>query len=135
MHKPFFIFFVITVMFVTSPVRAELINIDNDKLQELIAQGVPVIDVRRADEWRATGVIDGSHLLTFFDQAGRYDAKKWFSDFANAVDVNKPFVLICESGGRTSMIGNWLGKELNPVYHVERGISGWIKEALPVVPR
>jgi rhodanese-related sulfurtransferase len=114
---------------------AELIDIDNQRLQSLIEAGVPVIDVRREDEWNDTGVIEGSHLLTFFDRAGRYDAKAWFARFAETVDQNEPFVLICHSGGRTSMIGKWLAGQLETVYHVERGIAGWLKVGRPVVAK
>jgi len=53
------------LLLVALPVSAELINIDDEKLQALIEDGTPGVDVRRADEWRQTGVIEGSHLLTF----------------------------------------------------------------------
>ena len=46
-------------------------HVDNSELKTLIAQGVPVYDVRRAEEWRATGVVEGSHTLTYVDAAGR----------------------------------------------------------------
>ena len=55
------------------PLHADVIQIDSAELQRLRAEGVSVIDVRRPEEWSKTGVIEGSHLLTFFDAEGRYD--------------------------------------------------------------
>ncbi len=110
-----------------SPAFAELTGIDNEALQSLIDEGTPVIDVRRLDEWKKTGVIKDSHLLTFFDEKGRYDAQKWLSQLSELIDPNEPFVLICHSGGRTSIIGQWLGKEFDRVYNVEDGMMSWIK--------
>ena len=49
-----------------TPAFADRIDIDNNKLKGLIDEGGPVVDVRHLDEWKTTGVIDGSHLLTFF---------------------------------------------------------------------
>jgi rhodanese-related sulfurtransferase len=116
-----------------SPLRAELIDIDNGKLEALIEQGVPVIDVRRAEEWQQTGVIENSKLQTFFDKKGRYDAPGWFAALEATVDTAEPFILICHSGGRSSMIGKWLGKQLPTVYNVEDGIVKWLAEKRPVV--
>ena len=123
------------ILFLSLPAagHAELTGIGNEKLQSLLNAGVPVIDVRRADEWAELGIVEGSHLMTFFDKEGRYDAKAWFDTFSNKVDTDQPFVLICHSGTRTSIIGKWLGKQLDEVYHLEDGITGWIDEKRPVV--
>ena len=45
-------------------------NVDNAGLKTLLAQGVPVYDIRRAEEWRATGVVEGSRKLTYVDARG-----------------------------------------------------------------
>ena len=58
-----------------TPLRAEVTRIDNMALERLRARGVPVVDIRTPEEWRATGVIKGSHLLTFFDAQGSYDLR------------------------------------------------------------
>lgn len=113
---------------------AELIDIDNHKLKALIAEGVPVIDLRRADEWTRTGVIDGSHLMTFFDKAGRYDAEKWKSVLDSKVSMDKPVILICHSGVRTSIVGKWLSGQMDTVYNVEKGIASWLKSGNETVP-
>lgn len=117
----------------TLPVQAEVVDIDNKTLHELLKQGVPVIDVRRAEEWSQTGIVEGSHLMTFFDKHGRYDAARWLAELKATVDTEKPLILICHSGGRTSMISKWLVKELGTVYNVDRGIVHWIVEKYDTV--
>lgn len=107
---------------------ADMVDIDNSQLRELMEQGVPLIDLRRADEWKKTGVIEGSHLMTFFDKAGNYDAAKWQQALASTIDTSKPVILICHSGVRTSIVGKWLAKQMDTVYNVEDGIVRWMKE-------
>jgi len=64
-------------------------NIDNTQLKELIAQGIPVFDVRRLDEWKQTGVIQGSQLLTFVDKGGRVKAD-FMPRFTQAINKDEP---------------------------------------------
>ena len=45
---------------------AETKNIGNDEIKRLMSLGIPLIDVRRKDEWVSTGVIENSHHHTFF---------------------------------------------------------------------
>jgi rhodanese-related sulfurtransferase len=106
---------------------AELINIDNTQLQNLLNEKTLIIDVRRAEEWADTGVIESSRLLTFFDKNGNVDAKKWYSDISKFSDTSTPVILICRSGARSKVIGNWMVKTLGyqNVYNVEAGIVSW----------
>ena len=48
-------------------------DVDNAALKALVDDGVKIVDVRRPDEWRRTGVIPGSALLTAFDAGGRFN--------------------------------------------------------------
>ena len=58
-----------------APLRAEVTHVDNTALERLLEAGAPIIDIRTPEEWGTTGVIEGSHLLTFFDARGSYDAR------------------------------------------------------------
>ena len=110
-----------------SPVAAETIGVDEAALRELLGEGVPVVDIRRPEEWRQTGVIEGSHLLTFFDAEGRYDAAAWKAALDGLVDADEPVALICRTGRRTSLVAEWLGGRAGhaTVYDVEGGITAW----------
>ncbi len=114
-------------------VSAEVIDIDNDRLEALIEQGTPIIDIRRVDEWRQLGVIDNSHPLTFFDQSGSYDAEQWLDDAAQITSKEQALVLICLHGTRSKIVANWLSDQAgySIVYNVRRGINHWIKNDKP----
>jgi len=115
-------------------VQAEVTHIDNEKTSKLLDQGIPLIDVRMKSEWQQTGIVEGSHLLTFFDEKGNYDLKKWVADLEKIAGKDKPFMLICAVGGRTGNISQFLDKKLGfkQVHNVEKGIVHWIASDKPV---
>ena len=112
----------------------EEIDITNEELAKLAARGVPIVDVRTPPEWRTTGVVSGSHLLTFFDAKGKSDPATWLVELKKFADPNDPLVLICRTGNRTSKIAAYLDTEAGykKVYNVQRGIKNWIAAGLPV---
>lgn len=108
-------------------------NLDNDQLQSMLDQGVPLYDIRRPDEWRQTGIVNGSKLLTFADGGGRV-LPNFLPQFAQAVSKDEAVILICATGSRTNSLARYLIKELGytKVYNVRHGISRWIREGRPV---
>jgi len=118
------------------PAHADVIQVDNEELKSLLEQGIPLIDVRRADEWKQTGVVEGSHLLTFFDAKGNYDVKQWLADLDQIAPNDQPFILICAVGGRTGNISKLLDRRLGftGVHNLTKGIRGWIKAGEPTTP-
>ena len=119
----------------STPLRAEVTLLDNAALERLLERGVPVIDIRTPEEWRETGVIEGSHLLTFFDAQGRFDFRAWLTELAGIASRNEPFALICDSGGRTGLISQILDVHLGyeRVHDVPGGIAQWVMENQPTV--
>jgi rhodanese-related sulfurtransferase len=109
-------------------------NIDNQQLKSLQAQGVPVYDIRRTDEWKQTGVVEGSHKLTFVDDKGRV-MPDFVEKFTKAVGKNDPVILICRTGNRTDALSRALVEQLGytKIYNVKNGITRWISEGQPVV--
>lgn len=108
-------------------------NVDNDQLGSLLAQGTPIYDVRRAEEWRQTGVIAGSQRLTFVDDRGRLNPE-FLPRFTQTVDRNAPVILICRTGNRTDVLARHLVENMGytRVYNVRHGITGWIRDGRPV---
>ena len=122
---------VLGLIFFTTFAFAELREITPEKLQESITKGVVIVDIRRADEWKSTGVIEGSHKITFFDQAGKYDVNDWLGKFQKLVkDKNQPFVLVCRSANRTGIVGNFLDEKLEykNIYHLKGGMKAWLAD-------
>jgi len=99
----------------------------------MLEQDIAIYDVRRPEEWRQTGVIDGSELLTFVDANGRL--KPDFLDrFTAATGKHDPVILICRTGSRTSTLARYLVEELGytQVFNVRDGITRWISDDNPV---
>ncbi|SHJ38617.1 Rhodanese-related sulfurtransferase [Malonomonas rubra DSM 5091] len=115
--------------------QAEVKQLDNAQLETLLAEGVPVVDIRRAEEWKQTGVVQGSHLITFFDAAGNYDARAWLTQLAPIAGKDDPVILICRTGNRTGIISQFLDQQVgfSRVYNVTKGITDWIARGYPVI--
>ena len=120
-----------------APLHAEVIQVDSAGLERLRADGAAVIDVRRAEEWRETGVIEGSHLLTFFDKKGRYDLDQWLPALAAIAESGEPVAIICRSGKRSGRVARMLDEQFGyrHVYTARDGILGWIEEGRSTVER
>ena len=109
-------------------------NLDNAQLQTLLQQQVPIYDIRRAEEWRKTGVIESSELLTFVNADGRV-RPDFLQGFTTAVGKHDPVILICLTGSRTRALARHLTEQMGytKVYNVRNGISQWIREGRTVV--
>lgn len=93
-----------------------------------------LIDIRRPDEWRQTGVAQG---------AARIDMRR--PNFADAVlqQVNgqrdAPIGIICRTGNRTTHMQKALrAAGFTQVYNIKEGMAGsaagpgWLRQGLPV---
>jgi len=116
-----------------SGLRAEIVDIDNAELARLIAAGTPVIDIRTAPEWQETGIVPGSHLLTFFDERGRADPAGWLNKARAIAAPEQPVVVICRSGNRTKAVSRLMSQQAGygTVYNVRDGIRAWRNAGLP----
>ncbi|ASJ75276.1 rhodanese-like domain-containing protein [Granulosicoccus antarcticus] len=119
--------FTVFLLFFGSIAHAEVVDIDNEALQALLDQGIPIVDIRRVDEWQDTGVIDKSHLLTFFDKRGNYSSEKWLKSLDSIVKSDEPVIIICRSGNRSEKVSQWLSEQQGyaRVYNVTDGIIDW----------
>jgi rhodanese-related sulfurtransferase len=135
MHTTILKTFFIYIFLVSSVHASGLKNINNDELKQLMEQGVAVIDVRAPSEWNKTGVVEGSHLLMFYDDQGKYNLNTWLAEVAEIANKDEPVILICHSGGRTKQLGKYLANVAGyqEVYNVKRGIAYWIKKKNSVV--
>ena len=91
--------------------------------------GIPLIDVRRKDEWISTGVIENSYLHTFFDINGKYDLESFITEIKKISNSEKGIILFCRSGRRTTAIAEALEKTNDfPAIYNTKGIKAWILE-------
>jgi rhodanese-related sulfurtransferase len=125
-----------TLLFVAAfAARAEVVDIDNAQFERLLKSGVPVIDIRTRPEWEETGIVQGSHLLTFYDERGRADPPAWLDKVKPIARPGDPVIVICRSGNRTKAVSQLLSRQAGyaTVYNVRDGIKGWMRERNPVV--
>ena len=120
-----FIVFVLTIKLAF----ADIVDVNNKQITELSQNNIPIVDIRRSSEWDQTGIIPNSILLTFFDKEGKDNLDEWYEKLRLQVDVDKPIILICRTGRRTSIIAKMMDKKFDKViYNAKGGITSWIDE-------
>ena len=127
---------IVVLLACIAPLRAQVVEIDSGALPRLMAEHVEVIDIRRPDEWRRTGVIEGTRLMTFFDARGNYDVKAWMAKLTPVAAGDRKIAIICHSGGRSRLLSRFLHQEIGyrRVYDVRDGIAGWIAAKRSTIP-
>ena len=124
-------FFALTLFFILNSIQlfAEIYEVNNEKIKMLLENDVPLIDIRTEGEWYETGVINSSHLLTFFDKDGSYDFRKWMIELGEIANENGPVIIICRSGRRSRIVSNMIIKKNSEylIYHATNGIKSWIE--------
>lgn len=87
---------------------------------ELDGRGLPIIDVREADEY-ASGHVPGAISIPMSEIQGRLDE---LPDGA--------FDVICQSGGRSARVVEYLTAQGHDATNVDGGTGGWIASGKPV---
>ena len=120
-------------LLLTSALYAELIKAYPTK--ELLEKHIPIVDIRTPAEWRQTGIIKGAIPITFFDERGNYDIRKFLEELNKRVDTSKPFAIICHVGNRSAMVSQFLAKELGyTVIDLVGGMEEAKRRGLPMTP-
>lgn len=111
-------------------------QLNNTEFSAAMQQGIPIIDIRRPEEWRATGVVEGSYLVTAFDERGRMlqDFPDLFSQIIS--DPEQPVILICRTGNRTEALSRILAEQAGyaGIHNVTHGIVSWMAAGGAVQP-
>lgn len=99
-----------------------------------------IVDIRRPEEWRGTGVADGVVRINMLHPGG---PKGFMDELLRQVGGNKdaPIGLICRTGNRTSTVQRYLMSQgFSNVYNIREGMAGsgagpgWLARGLPVDP-
>ena len=122
---------ILLVLFVlfTKFVNAEVINIDNSELSSLIKKEIYIIDVRTQNEWKSTGIIKGSFLVSLLNKNKKFIFEDWYTMFENNFGKNESIIFICASGVRSNYISNLVQRKKPDlkIYNLEKGINHWIR--------
>ena len=125
--------FEIELLDVNEPITLGQANSEMFKQAQM--NGAIIIDIRREDEWKKTGIIDGAITITAFGERGNIHPE-FQKKFLNIVPSEKtPIMLYCHVGGRTNSLGNALINQLgySNVSHLTNGIVGWLADGNKIV--
>lgn len=98
-------------------------EVSRDEVQKLVDDGAQLIDVRADHEWEM-GRIEGATHLPLAELAER----------AGEIDKDRPVVLYCRGGNRSTMAAEALVAEGYDAAKLSEGIVGWAEEGLPLEP-
>ena len=98
-------------------------EVSRDEAQKLIEDGAQLVDVRAEHEWEM-GRIAGATHLPLAELAER----------AGEIDKDRPVVLYCRGGNRSTMAAEALAAEGYDAAKLSEGIVGWAEADLPLEP-
>ncbi len=103
--------------------------------QKILDSKIPIVDIRTPGEWKETGLAKDAIPIMFFDERGSYDIKVFLEELNKKVDTKKPFAIICRTGSRTKIVGDFLSKEMGyDVLNLQGGMIFLKANNLPIVP-
>ena len=97
-------------------------EIDLSALEELLAEGVVLIDVREDDEYTDGHVAGAIHI-----------ALATVPDRVDEIPSSGPVYVICALGGRSARAAEFLRAQGIDAINVAGGTNGWIDSGRPVV--
>jgi rhodanese-related sulfurtransferase len=98
-------------------------EISREKLQELLGEGAQLVDVRAEHEWEM-GRIAGATHVPLAELSAR----------AGEIDKDRPVVIYCRGGNRSTMAAEVLDAEGYEAMKLSEGIVGWAEAGLPLEP-
>lgn len=100
----------------------------------IVQRGIKIIDIRTKQEWKETGIVKDSILITFFDNIGRYDTDKFLKELDTHVNKDEQFAIICRTGNRTTSVGNFLSDFGYNVINLQGGVVSLSNQGYKFTP-
>jgi rhodanese-related sulfurtransferase len=98
-------------------------EVSREQLQEMLAEGAQLVDVRADHEWEV-GRIEGAKHLPLAELAER----------AGEIEKDRPVVLYCRGGNRSTMAAQALADAGYDAAKLTEGIVGWSEAGLSLEP-
>lgn len=120
------LFALIAMLGLAAPAVAQQHYVAQPPAAELQDADVLLVDIRRPEEWKQTGVLPNAHLLTYehFDSAEAFAAA-----LAPQLQDGRPVALICRTGNRTNLAARALAGVLDqPVIDIQGGMVRLIRD-------
>jgi rhodanese-related sulfurtransferase len=98
-------------------------EVNREEARRLLDDGAQLVDVRADHEWDAGHIAGASHIPL-----------QDLADRAGEIDKDRPVVLYCRGGNRSSMATAALEAGGYDAVKLSEGITGWEEEGLPIEP-
>jgi rhodanese-related sulfurtransferase len=98
-------------------------TVSRAEAQKLVDEGAQLVDVRAEHEWEM-GRIEGATHLPLAE----------LSERVGEIDKDRPVVLYCRGGNRSTMATEALVAEGFDAKKLSEGVVGWVEEGLPLEP-
>jgi rhodanese-related sulfurtransferase len=98
-------------------------EVSREQAKKLLEDGAQLIDVRADHEWEM-GRIEGAKHLPLAE----------LSERVGEIDKDRPVVLYCRGGNRSTMATEVLAAEGYDAVKLSEGIVGWSEAGLPLAP-
>lgn len=90
----------------------------------LVGSGITIVDIRTEGEWRETGVVPGSLLMTLFRLDRSYDLEGFVAELSKHVENADDVALLCRRGNRSAKLAALLSKRgVTSITNITGGIS------------
>ena len=131
----YFLTLLLSIFLNLNVAQAQDIEIEVAQLKNLLDNNAVLVDIRREEEWKQTGVIFGSMLSTFFNKDGTSNINVFLSDLRENVSAEQTILLICRTGRRTKVATKFMlsNTEFKEVFSVIGGITEWKKQGFRTV--
>jgi rhodanese-related sulfurtransferase len=101
----------------------EVREVSREEAKKMVEEGAQLIDVRADHEWEM-GRIEGATHLPLAE----------LSERVREIDKDRPVVLYCRGGNRSTMAAEALAAEGYEAAKLSGGIVGWSEDGLPLEP-
>jgi rhodanese-related sulfurtransferase len=101
----------------------EIREVTREEAEELVRDGAQLVDVRADHEWEM-GRIEGAEHLPLAE----------LSERVGELDKERPVVLYCRGGNRSTMATEALATEGFDAVKLSEGIVGWAEAGKPLEP-
>ena len=131
----FFFKIITALVFTLNFAHSKQIEINVEQVMNLLYDNAILIDIRREEEWKETGIIEGSITSTLFNKNGTANLIQFLSDVKKSAKVDQPILLICRTGRRTKVATQYMLKntKFKNVFSVSGGITEWRDKGFKMV--
>ncbi len=92
--------------------------------KSFLLKSIPIIDIRTEKEWKETGIVYGSKLITFYNEDNTFDEELFLAKIQEVVSKEDTFAILCRSGNRSNRIAKFLNsKGFTHVINLAGGIK------------